>query len=143
MRRHFINAPTKEPREMKASAWLTRLLAIGSVLEGALALALFVDSPRVASILLQSRLDATGEIVANIAGGALLALSIACWLARRTPTAPASRGVAWALFAYNLAASLALAQAAATPAHAVAVLHGVFGAFLLLALVRTRHSHSA
>jgi hypothetical protein len=106
---------------MKASAWLTRLLAIGSVLEGALALALFVDSPRVASILLQSRLDATGEIVANIAGGALLALSIACWLARRTPTAPASRGVAWALFAYNLAASLALAQAAATPAHAVAV----------------------
>jgi quinol-cytochrome oxidoreductase complex cytochrome b subunit len=127
---------------MNASAWLARLLTVASALEGALSIALLVDSPRVAAILFHASLDATGVVVARIAGGALLALAIACWLARSTPNAPASRGVAWALFAYNLVACIVLAQAGAadaggaTVALAASVLHGVFGAALVLVLMR-------
>ena len=134
---------------MKTSTWLAGLLAIGAAMEGGLALALFVDAPRVVSILLESRLDATGEVVAGIAGGGLLALGIACWRARATPMAPASLGVAWALLAYNLIACLVLAHfvgttsGSGTPALAVAGLHALFAAALLLALLRPHFESAA
>jgi len=93
-------------------------------------------------MLLQSRVDATGVVIGRLAGAGLLSLGIACWCARRTASAPASVGVAWALLVYNVAACVTLAGAAAAmaggglPALGVSVPHGGFAAALLVALLR-------
>jgi len=61
-------------------------------------------------------------------------------LARKTPTAPASVGVAWAYLAYNVVTCVTLVYAGVTlgggawPALGAAVLHGVLGAAVLGAL---------
>ena len=122
--------------------WLTLLLSIAGVLESAVALGLLVDSPGVATILLKAKLEAPGEVIGRIAGGGLLSLGVACWCARNTPVAPASLGVAWALLAYNVVACVTLARAGTAmangglPALSAAVLHGLFGAALLVTLLR-------
>ena len=122
--------------------WLTRLLVIAGVLETAVALGLLVDPTGVASILLQARLEAPGQVIGRIAGGGLLALGIACWCARNTPLEPASLGVAWALLAYNIVACVTLAGAGTAiaggglTALGAAVLHGLFGAALLGTLLQ-------
>jgi hypothetical protein len=127
---------------MNRPVWLARLLSIAGVLETVAALGLLVDSPAVVSILLQSRLEAPGEVIGRIAGGGLLALGIACWFARKTPLAPASLGVAWALLAYNVVACVTLAWAGTAmasgglPALSASVLHGLFGSALLGTLLR-------
>jgi hypothetical protein len=77
----------------------------------------------------------------TIGGGGLLSLGIACWSARKTPTAPASVGVAWAYLAYNVVTCVTLAWASIAlggvswPALGAAVLHGVLGATVLAALI--------
>ena len=127
---------------MNKPVWLALLLSIAGVLETVVALGLLVDPSGVASILLRSRLDAPGEVISRIAGGGLLAIGIACWCARKTPLAPASLGVAWALLAYNVVACVTLAWAGTAmasgglPALSASVLHGLFGAALLGTLLR-------
>ena len=127
---------------MTRPVWLALLLSIAGVLETVVALGLLVDPSFVASILLQSRLDAPGEVISRIAGGGLLAIGIACWIARKTPLAPASLGVAWALLEYNVVACVTLAWAGTAmasgglPALSTSVLHGLFGAALLVTLLR-------
>jgi hypothetical protein len=127
---------------MNRPVWLARLLSIAGVLESVVALGLLVDPPGVAWILLQSELEAPGEVIGRIAGGGLLSLGIACWCARNTPSAPASLGVAWALLAYNVVACITLAWAGTAmasdglPAFGTSVLHGLFGAALLGTLLR-------
>ena len=127
---------------MNRPVWLARLLSIAGVLETVVALGLLVDPSGVASILLQSRLEAPGEVIGRIAGGGLLALGLACWFARNTPLAPASLGVAWALLAYNVVACVTLAWAGSAMASggllalSASVLHGLFGAALLGTLLR-------
>jgi hypothetical protein len=121
--------------------WLARLLSVGGVLEASVGLGLLVDPSFVATILLRSSLDGAGIVVGRIAGGGLLALGIACWSARRTPTASASRGASWGLFAYNVVACVTLAAAGgAVPgggfvALSAAVLHGAMAAALSVALL--------
>jgi hypothetical protein len=68
-------------------------------------------------------------------------VGIACWFARKTPTAPASVGVAWAYLAYNVVTCVTLAWAGVVlgagslPALGASVLHGVLGAAVLGALL--------
>jgi hypothetical protein len=127
---------------MNKAVWLALLLSIAGVLETGVALGLLVDPSGVASILLQSTLDAPGEVISRIAGGGLLAIGIACWCARKTPLAPASLGVAWALLSYNVVACVTLAWAGTAMASSgllalsASVLHGLFGAALLGTLLR-------
>jgi hypothetical protein len=117
-------------------------LGIAGILESVVAVGLLVDSPAVAAVLLQSKLDAPGQVIGRIAGGGLLALGIACWCARTTPSAPGSLGVAWALLSYNVVACITLAWAGTAmagggfPAFSASVLHGLFGVALLGALLR-------
>lgn len=126
---------------MNDRVWLARLLSVGGVLESVAGMALLVDPSGAASILLGSSLDMAGVVVGRLGGGGLVALGIACWLARNTPTAPASLGVSWAFLAYNVVAGVTLAWATvaigrdALPALAAAVLHGALGAALLAVLL--------
>jgi len=121
--------------------WRARLLAIGGILETAAGLGLLVDPAGGASALFGSTMEGPGVAIGRIGGGGLLALGIACWLARKTPTAPASVGVGWAYLVYNVITCVTLAWASVTlvvsslPALGAAVLHGILGAAVLVALL--------
>jgi hypothetical protein len=127
---------------MNKPTWIARLLGLGGVLESVAGLGLIIDPAGGASALLGSSMEGPGIVIGRIGGGGLLALGIACWLARKTPEAPASVGVAWAYLAYNAVTCITLAWESVTlggdslPAVGAAVLHGVVGAALLGALYR-------
>jgi hypothetical protein len=118
-----------------------RLLGLGGVLEIVTGLGLLFDPAGGASAIFGSPVEGSGVAIGRIGGAGLLSLGIACWLARKTPMAPASVGVAWAYLAYNVVACVTLAWAGFTlagnllPAQGAAVLHGVLGAAMLVALL--------
>jgi hypothetical protein len=126
---------------MNNPVWLARLLGLGGVLETVAGLGLLVDPAGGASALFGSTMEGPGVAIGRIGGGGLLALGIACWLARKTPTAPASVGVAWAYLAYNVVTCVTLACAsvalggAPLTALGASVLHGLLGAVVLGALL--------
>ena len=128
-------------RAMNKSVWLGRLLGLGGVLETVAGLGLLVDPSGGALVLLGSSMGGPGIAIGRIGGGGLFALGIACWLARKTPQAPASVGVAWAYLAYNVVTCITLAWASVAlgsgslPALGASILHGVIGAVLLGALL--------
>jgi len=129
---------------MNSAKWLSRLLAIGAVLEIPVGLGLLAAPSQLASLLLGESLSGTGLVVARLAGGGLLGLGVACWFARSTPTAPAGLGVASGLLIYNVVACVTLALAPLVPASQVltlgaAVLHGLLAvALLVVLLIRDR-----
>jgi len=122
---------------MNKPIWLARLLGLGGVLEAGAGLGLLIDPAGGASALFGTSLEGPGIAIGRIGGGGLLALGIACWLARKTPEAPASVGVAWAYLAYNAVTCITLAWASVVlgggslPAVGASLLHGVVGAVLL------------
>jgi len=126
---------------MNKPIWIARLLGLGGVLETVAGLGLLVDPAGGAMALFGSSIEGSGIAIGRIGGGGLLALGIACWLARKTPEAPASVGVAWGYLAYNVLTCTTLAWASVTlggdslPAVGASVLHGVVGALLLGALL--------
>ena len=126
---------------MNKPVWLARLLSIGGVLETVSGLGLLLDPAGGASALFGSSMEGAGLAIGRIGGGGLLALGIACWLARKTPMSPASVGVAWAYLAYNAVTCVTLAWASVAlgggslPALGGSVLHGLLGAAMLSALL--------
>lgn len=127
---------------MNKPVLLARLLSIGGVLETFAGLGLLIDPAGGASALFGSSMEGPGIAIGRIGGGGLLALGIACWLARKTPTAPASVGVAWAYLVYNVVTCVTLVWAIVTIGGSslttvgASVLHGVLGAAVLIALSR-------
>lgn len=126
---------------MNKSILLARLLTLGGVLETLAGLGLLIDPVGGVLALLGSSMQGPGVVIGRIGGGAVLSLGIACWLARKTPTALASVGVAWAYLTYNVVtcvtlswASVALKGGSLLTLYA-SVLHGVLGAAVLAALL--------
>lgn len=82
-----------------------------AVLEMATGVALVVMPGNVVPLLLGAALDAPGAlVVARIAGVALLALGLACWLARRDGASRAGQGLIAAMLLYNVAVAAVLAR---------------------------------
>ncbi|HEY0466986.1 MAG TPA: hypothetical protein VGC79_22440 [Polyangiaceae bacterium] len=88
------------------------LLVITALAELAAALALLCVPGLVFELLLAtSRASAEALLVGKIAGAALLALGIACWLARDDSGSSSLRGVLCGMLAYNLGVAAVLGYA--------------------------------
>jgi hypothetical protein len=134
---------------MNAHIWLKRLLTVGAGLEGLAGLGLLAAPSALVALLLGSPLEANGIVVARLAGGGLLALGVACWSARITPSAPAAVGVAWAFLLYNAVACVVLAGTDSAVSGrgllvvGTAAVHGLLAIGLLTALARQRRNQPA
>ena len=91
---------------------MRRLLIITAVIEAATGVALMVSPAPPVLLLVGAALDTTGGlIVARVAGAALLALGLACWLARNDAHSRAARGLVGAMSLYDVAAVAVLVHA--------------------------------
>ena len=82
---------------------MRKLLATTAVLEAGTGLGIVAAPSAVASLMLGSPLDTSAAVaVARIAGVALLALGVACWLARHDDLGPSARGLVGAMVLYNV-----------------------------------------
>jgi len=87
---------------------------VTTFVETPIGLMLLLSPPLVAGLLLGVSLAAPAAlIVGRIAGAALLALGVACWLARDDGPSLARRGLLAAILLYNCAAGAVLAHAGA------------------------------
>ena len=92
------------------------LLIVTAVLEAGIGIGLLVVPSTVAQVLLGAPLEAlTALTVARVAGAALFALGVACWLAASDAQSRAARGVVSAMVIYNLGAMLVLGAAGLRP----------------------------
>ena len=83
---------------------MKNLLTVTAVLEAGTGVALVSIPSLVATLLLGSSLDAPVPLtVARVAGVALLALGVACWLARHDRQSRAAKGLVGAMALYNAA----------------------------------------
>jgi hypothetical protein len=91
----------------------TRLLFIvTAVLEVGIGVALLVSPALAISILIGAPFETTADsVVGRVGGAALLALGVACWLARNDEHARAATGLIVSILLYNVAAVVVLAYA--------------------------------
>ena len=91
---------------------IKRLFIVTAAIEAGAGLALAISPVAPVSILLGASLDSpAGLVTARLAGGALLSLALACWLARDDGRSRAAAGLIAAMLLYNLAAVAVLAYA--------------------------------
>jgi hypothetical protein len=75
-------------------------------MEAGTGVALLLSPSLVAALILGGSLDGpAAPVVARLAGAALLAIGVACWLWREDVPGRASRGLVGALLLYNVAAA--------------------------------------
>jgi hypothetical protein len=87
---------------------MKKLLTITAITEAATGVGLLAAPPVIARLLLDATLDAPAAVtVARVAGAALLALGVACWLARED-----GRSLVVAMLFYNVIAVAILVYAA-------------------------------
>ena len=115
------------------------------MLEAGAGLGLLAVPSAVASLMLGSSLDTPAAVaVARIAGVALLALGLACWLARHDELGPSARGLVGAMVVYNAGVIGVLVHEAVGVAKAgialwpTVVAHAVMGAWCM---TRLRGTH--
>jgi uncharacterized membrane protein YdjX (TVP38/TMEM64 family) len=91
---------------------IKNLLILTAVLEAGTGFALLAIPSMVAALLLGTSLDSpAGLAVARVAGVALLALGVACWLARHDWQSRAAKGLVGAMVLYNAAIAAVLVYA--------------------------------
>jgi hypothetical protein len=120
------------------------LLIVTALLEAGTGLAFVVSPSMPVSLLLGTSLETPGAVaVGRIAGAALLALGVACWLARHDEQSRAANGLIAAMLLYNAATVAVLGNAffgsglSGVGLWPGLVLHAVMGVWCLLCL-RTR-----
>jgi hypothetical protein len=91
---------------------MSRLLKLTALIEAATGLGLIAVPSVVVRLLLGSGLDTSAAVMlGRVAGAALLALAVACWLARDDTQSRAARGLVAAMLLYNVAVAAILAYA--------------------------------
>ena len=122
---------------------MKRLLIVTAVIELGAGVALLCFPSATVALLLGSLLDTPAAMnLARVAGAALFALGVACWLARDNTQSRAARGLVSAMVLYNLGAVIILSAAgirsqpvgiALWPA---VVLHAVMAIWCVASLLR-------
>jgi hypothetical protein len=88
---------------------MKRLLKLTAIIEALTGLGLMVVPSVVVQLLLGSPLDTSAaETLGRVAGAALLALGVACWLARNDTYSRTARGLVAAILLYNFATVVVL-----------------------------------
>ena len=88
------------------------LFVATSLIEAGAGLALLVSPALTASILIGAPFDTPADsVVGRVAGAALLALGLGCWLARNADYNTAAKGIVSGMLLYNAAVALVLAYA--------------------------------
>ena len=88
------------------------LLAVTAIIEAGAGVALMIVPSAAVMLLLGAPLDMqAGPIIARIAGAALLALGVACWIARKDAQSHAAAGLTAAMSLYNSATVVILSVA--------------------------------
>ena len=91
---------------------MRRLLTLTAIIEVATGLGLVAVPSVVVRLLLGSPLDTSAAVMlGRVAGWALLALGVACWLARHDTQSRAARGLVSAMLLYNVGTVAVLAFA--------------------------------
>jgi hypothetical protein len=96
------------------SNWQTmkKLLIVTALIEAGAGVSLMCWPSATVAILLGSSLDTTAALaLGRVAGAALLALGVACWLAYYDAQSCAARGLVSAMVLYNLGAVIILGTA--------------------------------
>ena len=91
---------------------MNRLLKLTALIEAAMGFGIIVIPSAVVRLLLGSPLDTSAAVtLGRVAGAALLALGVACWLAQYDAQSCAARGLVSAMVLYNLGAVVILGAA--------------------------------
>src|SRR6266705_5649094 len=91
---------------------MKKLLIVTALIELGAGVALMAVPSAVVKLLLGSPLDAPAAVVlGRVAGAALFALCVACWLARNDATSHAARALTAGMLFYNVAVAMVLASA--------------------------------
>ena len=121
---------------------MKRFLTLTAIIEAATGLGLIAVPAIVVRLLLGSELIGASIPLGRVAGVALFALGVACWLAQYDAQSCAARGLVSAMVLYNIGATLILALAgidsgfvgiALWPA---VVLHAVMAVWCVTCLLR-------
>ena len=122
---------------------MSRLLKLTAIIEAATGLALIAVPTIVVRLLLGAEISGASIPLGRVAGVALLALGVACWLARDDTQSRAARGLVVAMLMYNLIAIAVLAFAGiGLGLHGVAlwpavVLHAAMAIWCIVCLRRS------
>ena len=90
---------------------MKRFLTLTAIIEGATGLALIALPAIVVWLLLGAEISGASVPLGRVAGAALIALGVACWLARDDTQSCTARGLVVAMLIYNSAATAVLAFA--------------------------------
>jgi hypothetical protein len=90
---------------------MKNLFIVTALLEALTGLALMVSPALPGLLLVGAALNTAGGLMARVAGAALLALALACWLARDDGRSRAARGLVAAMLLYDAAAAAVLLYA--------------------------------
>jgi hypothetical protein len=107
----YLSAPILVRRE--TWRFVKNLLTASAVIELGAGVALLCCPAATVALLVGTSDSSSAEIVARIGGGALLALGVACFLARDDGRGQAGRGLVAAMAVYDLVAASVLAYAGA------------------------------
>ena len=122
---------------------MKKLLALAAVVEAATGLALIAVPGIVVRLLLGAEISGASMPLGRVAGAALLALGVACWLARDDTQSRTARGLVVAMLMYNIVATAVLAFAGiGLGLHGVAlwpavVLHAAMAIWCIVCLRRS------
>jgi hypothetical protein len=123
---------------------MKRFLTLTAIIEAATGLALIAVPAIVVRLLLGAEIFGASIPLGRVAGAALLALGVACWLAHDDTQSRAARGLVVAMLTYNLVATAVLAFAGiGLGLHGVALLwpavvvHAAMGAWCVACLRRS------
>jgi hypothetical protein len=122
---------------------MKRFLTLTAIIEAATGLALLAVPAIVVRLLLGAEISGASIPLGRVAGAALLALGVACWLARDDTQSRTARGLVVAMLMYNFVATAVLAFAGiGLGLHGVAlwpavVLHAAMAIWCIVCLRRS------